>query len=1336
LEEPPLGEGPALVVTRPAMLPFEQLTPDNFEKLVLRLARLTGDVEHAQQYGEPGQSQHGIDLYCRLKKPGSSGRWYAAVQCRNVARTTSIDIAAAVKDFLGGAWARRTDTFVYATRVPNTRTERAEAIEAAASRLRRATVNFVVWDGAALSDMLRGLPELVDQFFARDTVRQFCGLEAVERSRDELDAGRLRIESAREPPSGRMWAWAGPEARGHFTRRAYGLRSSAQHGGDLFRGRGTAVGRIISWFSAPECPGEPLVVIGQPGSGKSAVVGRAVLQAQGLEKQLGLAVHARGLTVADLLAAVARLTGHSESTERFELVESLCEMDRGRVWPIVVDALDEAHSSADRSAMAELLVELAAVPCLRVVVATRPIAVEDRYAPGTLLRGLMITSSSSTNLVDLDSPDYFDRQSVVEFAAALLAQEGVSNPGPPGRAWQSFRADTRLAARLAGLIAERAGKSFLVAALAAYGLSTAKTVLDPAADGFVSTSIPASVSEAIVKYLDTLPSSQRVRDRGLLTALAYARGAGLEDAVWIRLAAALGYPATVATLDELRNSTAADYLLQTSSDGDGEPVTRLFHQALADDLLAARQARRAVDERAVLAALTPAEPAGWHSACRYALAHAAEHAEAADRLPDLLHDPYYLTATDLDRLLPALSARMPRDLRPTITVLHRAASRARSLPAFRCARLLALTAAHLGHHELFRTFSAIPGDQPILCWAHRHGSPHQQLTGHDGVVYTVALGSLGGRDVVVSGGFEDGTLLVRDAAGQLVTSIDAQVGVIRSVAVGSFSARDVIVCGGSDGMSVWDANGRPVGGPFDEYADRVAVVAVGSLGGRDVIVCGGDGISVWDADAQLVGGPIGDHASQVTAVAVGSLGGRDVIVSGGADGVLVWAADGHSVGGPISHHPGWVETVAIGQLGDRDVIVSAGGHGNGALRAWDANGQLIVGPLTVPFWAVNAVALGVVGGRNAIVTAGGDGTIRVWDADGRQVCELPDSRERPIAAVAVGRLGDRDVIVSSGEDSSVRIWDIDTYSVGEPLMGHDNSVGAMAVGRVGGREVIVTGDYEGVLRLWETDGHALGEPIDSQSTMVTAVALSRFGDRVVLVSGGSNGSVEDSENTLCIWDVEGRPVREPVADHGGWVYSIAIGWLDGREVLVSAGGDSDTALCLWGVDGQPLGEPLGGHDGWAYAVAIGQCDGRDVIVSGGQDGTVRIWSADGRPIGEPLRGHTEAVLTVAIGRVGGCDVIVSGGEDGTVRIWRSDGSSMGDPLRGHVGPVEAVAVARVHGRDVIVSGGRDGTVRIADFDQTRIDVIDLLESVTALSLVASSATLYVASGPALSRWQL
>jgi len=174
LEEPPVGVPPLLVSTAPQVLPFDHLTSDNFEKLVVRLVRLDADVEHCQQYGVPGQDQHGIDLYARLRAPGPSGRWYRTVQCRNVAAMTDTDIAAAVEDFLDGLWAARSDVFVIATRVDALRTERAEAAEAAAASLRQVGVRFEIWDGQELSHRLRELPLLVESFFGPDGARRFC----------------------------------------------------------------------------------------------------------------------------------------------------------------------------------------------------------------------------------------------------------------------------------------------------------------------------------------------------------------------------------------------------------------------------------------------------------------------------------------------------------------------------------------------------------------------------------------------------------------------------------------------------------------------------------------------------------------------------------------------------------------------------------------------------------------------------------------------------------------------------------------------------------------------------------------------------------------------------------------------------------------------------------------------------------------------------------------------------------------------------------------------------------------------------------------------------------
>ena len=1037
---------------------------------------------------------------------------------------------------------------------------------------------------------------------------------------------------------------AGPgEARGHFTRRARGQRSAAR-GGDLFRGRAVALDRIRSWLTANEPPGQPLVLTGQPGAGKSAVLARAALSMEAGHGGPGLAFHARAATIGDFLTALADLTGMDTPASAEELVDSLVDLPGQPPTRVVLDALDEVASDLDRRQIAEALAELAVLPGLRVAVATRPLAAANPYAPGGLLAALGVTISDDHNLVDLDSDTYFDLGGLRDFAGALLAQEGMDNPGPPGAAWTQYRARCEVRERLAAVIAERAGRNFLVAAMAAVPPSTARTVTDPAATGFDPTDIPSGVGEALGKYLDRLPDQRRERDRELLTALAYARGAGLDDPAWLAFTAALGYSASIADLDTLRRSPAADYLLQTTTTERGaRPVTRLFHQALTDELLAWRH--QPSDESALLDMLLgQAAHTGWQD--RYLQEHAAEHAAAAGRLDQLLENPHYLLAVDPARLVPRLDTAGSAPARAAAAVYRQSAHYLAPLDHPSRASQLELTAHRLGCRDLAaRIATAAPNRPWQTRWSHgSRATGHQILTGHGDWVSAVAAGAL-----------PDGT--------------------------------PVIISGGRDGtVRVWrTADGTPVGEPLTGHGDWVSAVAAGALpDGTPVIISGGgDGtVRVWrTADGTPVGEPLSGHHGHVTAVAAGALpDGTPVIISGGGFGdgtVRVWrTADGTPVGEPLTGHHGLgVNAVAAGALPDGTPVIISGGH-DGTVRVWrTADGTPVGEPLTGHHGlSVNAVAAGALpDGTLVIISGGADGTVRVWrTADGTPVGEPLAGHDGPVWAVAAGALPDgTPVIISGGHDGTVRVWrTADGTPVGEPLRAHDGDVNAVADGALpDGTLVIISGGADGTVRVWRTaDGTPVGEPLAGHDGPVRALADGALPDGTpVIISGGADGTVR-------VWrTADGTPVGEPLAGRGNWVYAVAAGALpDGTPVIISGGRDG--TVRVWRTaDGTPVGEPLAGHGNWVYAVAAGALpDGTPVIISGGADGAVRVWrTADGTPVGEPLRGHYgRTVDAVAAGALpDGTPVIISGGHDGAVRVWRTaDGTPVGGPLAGHTEP--------------------------------------------------------------------
>jgi NACHT domain len=204
---PDAQPGSLPVTTKLPRLPIEDLTWENTERLFLRLLERQGDVQWAKLYGRRGQYQEGIDAYARLTRKGddkseqaltqaAEGRrsWkpYAVLQSRRVRSLSPSDIVGAVEDFLEGSWGPETGTFYFATSYDLTDTKLDEALRQAAERLAEVKIDLVPWGVEQVSALLRGEPELVDDFFGRAWVEAFCGAEALTTLQPRLPFRDLR----------------------------------------------------------------------------------------------------------------------------------------------------------------------------------------------------------------------------------------------------------------------------------------------------------------------------------------------------------------------------------------------------------------------------------------------------------------------------------------------------------------------------------------------------------------------------------------------------------------------------------------------------------------------------------------------------------------------------------------------------------------------------------------------------------------------------------------------------------------------------------------------------------------------------------------------------------------------------------------------------------------------------------------------------------------------------------------------------------------------------------------------------------------------------------------
>lgn len=150
---------PPPVETRLQVLPFHELTWENFERLSARLISTEGAIYDLYRYGKQGEDQSGIDLIARRWREGQLERW--GYQCKRYKTFTASDVDEAVKTF-------KFDTdhlVILISALANT------AIRNAVAKY----PHVQLWDAEDISRRLKEHPSSVEDFFDVQWRKAFCG---------------------------------------------------------------------------------------------------------------------------------------------------------------------------------------------------------------------------------------------------------------------------------------------------------------------------------------------------------------------------------------------------------------------------------------------------------------------------------------------------------------------------------------------------------------------------------------------------------------------------------------------------------------------------------------------------------------------------------------------------------------------------------------------------------------------------------------------------------------------------------------------------------------------------------------------------------------------------------------------------------------------------------------------------------------------------------------------------------------------------------------------------------------------------------------------------------
>src|SRR5271157_1359890 len=304
------------------------------------------------------------------------------------------------------------------------------------------------------------------------------------------------------------------------------------------------------------------------------------------------------------------------------------------------------------------------------------------------------------------------------------------------------------------------------------------------------------------------------RLRPILAPLAVALGDGLDTTQLALIGSRLaGRPIGRSQARDVAR-LAAQFLEGPRPDGPFRPYHNSFASFLSDSgqnpdwTIDTREAHEAI-VAALLDAIARTDGEGWDwtQADPYHLTHLASHAARVGRLDDLLEDAEFLVAADVGGLLRALPAATASGSRAAREAYQRVADRLHSATRPERASYLEMAARQSGDSSLADTIARHHPKRPwSVLWAGWHAPSSHFIAGRHskrdlGGVTSVAVGTLGGRQVIVSGG-RDGTVRVWDVeeGRSYCEPLTGHDGWVDSVAVCDSPGVPLIVSSGRDGM--------------------------------------------------------------------------------------------------------------------------------------------------------------------------------------------------------------------------------------------------------------------------------------------------------------------------------------------------------------------------------------------------------------------------------------------------------------------------------------------------------------------------------------------------------
>lgn len=492
---------------------------------------------------------------------------------------------------------------------------------------------------------------------------------------------------------------------------------------------------------------------------------------------------------------------------------------------------------------------------------------------------------------------------------------------------------------------------------------------------------------------------------------------------------------------------------------------------------------------------------------------------------------------------------------------------------------------------------------------------------------------------------------------------------------------------------------------LQQHTSWVTSVCVDLKQGR--VVSGGwdQSIRLWEMETGECLFSLEEQLEEINSLDI-SADGKMLISGGWGRVVQVWDLESRACLFSLEGHTDWINTVSISP--DKSIAVS--GSRDRSIRIWDLKkGQKIK---TLRGHTGSVQSTYIAADRRLLISGSQDHTLGVWDLDSGECRHMLKDHTDGLESVFATPNGK--VAISGSRDCTVRIWDLERGECIKVLNGHSESVESVCVtpdGKIG-----VSGSQDCTVRVWDVERGECIKVLNGHSDGVESVCITADGRIVVSAS---------QDFTLRTWNIATGDDKVMMEKHTAAVESVDL-TPDGKKAV---SGGRDWIVKVWDVQKGELLETLKGHGNIIKSVCISSCGTR--AVSGSWDQTLGIWnlqssgellrsikgnrldfdhlclSLDGRNIfdralhkwdldsGECLQTFNSQIMQSGAFVVSpDGETVATGCPDNSIRIWELESGKCIRILEGHKGEITSISIAP----DIrwAVSGSKDRTMKVWD----------------------------------------